>query len=409
MKVVKKAVHNQTDIMTVPKDWDIKPIGKLLKIHHGKSQKEIKVSMGKGKYPILATSGKIGSTNICLHSKPSVLIGRKGTIDKPQYIETPFWTIDTLFWCELFGTNSAKFMYYMFCLINWKKYNEASGVPSLNAKTIEQIQITVPKPEEQEAIAVALSDVDGLIKSLEKLITKKRDMKIAAMQQLLNATIRLPGFVGEWDVQPVSALCDIISGGTPSTTNPAYWLRGDIPWCTPSDITVTTGKYLHKTERHINSLGLAKSSANLLPEGSLLLCSRATIGEVKISKTKITTNQGFKSLICHSVNNEFMYYKVLTLKDRFLQMSIGSTFLEFSKKDISQLLIEFPKPKEQEAIAQVLSDMDIEIDALEQRLSKTRSLKIGMMQQLLTGRIRLNRTKKSRSQHEKRTHNNTYE
>ena len=120
-----------------------------------------------------------------------------------------------------------------------------------------------------------------------------------------------------------------------------------------------------------------------------MLCSRATIGEVKIAKTEIATNQGFKSLVCNYVDNEFMYYKVLTLKDKLLQFSIGSTFLEFSKKDIEKLQIDIPQPEEQTAIATVLSDMDAEIEALEERRTKTQNIKQGMMQELLTGKTRL--------------------
>lgn len=193
----------------------------------------------------------------------------------------------------------------------------------------------------------------------------------------------------DWGVKSISSLCEIVSGGTPSTANPAFWFKGDIPWCTPSDITSTSGKYLHKTDRNITSLGLSKSTANLLPEGSLLLCSRATIGEVKIAKTKIATNQGFKSLICRSVDNEFMYYKVLTLKDKLLQFSIGSTFLEFSKKDIARLHIIVPKLEEQKAIAAALSDVDGLIESLEQLIAKKRDMKTAAMQQLLTGQKRL--------------------
>ena len=193
----------------------------------------------------------------------------------------------------------------------------------------------------------------------------------------------------DWRVMPISSLCDIISGGTPSTSFSAFWLNGDIPWCTPSDITETNGKYIYRTDRNITSLGLAKSSANLLPEGSLLLCSRATIGEVKIAKTEIATNQGFKSLVCNYVDNEFMYYKVLTLKDKLLQFSIGSTFLEFSKKDIEKLQIDIPQPEEQTAIATVLSDMDALLDSLDCLIAKKRDIKQAAMQELLTGKTRL--------------------
>ena len=145
-----------------------------------------------------------------------------------------------------------------------------------------------------------------------------------------------------------------------------------------------------ETHRSITHEGLASCSARLLPVGSLLLCSRATIGELKIAGEVICTNQGFKSLICNSdVSNEFLYYKLVTMKSQMIERAIGSTFLEISKKDTAILEITIPSYDEQTAIATILSDMDAEIAALETRRDKTRDIKQGMMQELLTGRIRL--------------------
>jgi type I restriction enzyme S subunit len=252
-------------------------------------------------------------------------------------------------------------------------------------------QVTMPRPpkEEQRTIAGALSDVDALIGALDKLIAKKRDIKQAAVQQLLTGEQRLPGFRREWEVKRLEELAQIVSGGTPKTTVEAYW-RGLIKWCTPTDITGCSGKYLRETERTISMEGLAICSARLLPAGSLLLCSRATIGEIRIAGCEMCTNQGFKSLVCKlGVNNEFLYYKLLTMKPKMVERAIGSTFLEISKKDTALLEISIPEQEEQTAIATVLSDMDAELAALEQRRDKTRALKLGMMQELLTGNTRL--------------------
>jgi type I restriction enzyme S subunit len=194
----------------------------------------------------------------------------------------------------------------------------------------------------------------------------------------------------DWDVKILGELAQIISGGTPSTSQNEYW-DGDINWCTPTDITSTKDKYLYKTERTITELGLKRSSARLLPEGVILLCSRATIGEVKISKVPIATNQGFKSLVAfQDINNEFLYYKILTLKNALVEKAIGSTFLEISKKDTFSLLISLPKSQhEQSLIAEVLSDIDSLISSLEELIKKKRKIKQGAMQELLTGKRRL--------------------
>ena len=113
-------------------EWEVKRLGEVLTICHGKSQKDVAVI--DGPYPILATGGQIGTASRPLFDKPSVLIGRKGTINQPQYMDTPFWTVDTLFYSAIKDSNNAKYLYYHFVLIDWMQFNEASGVPSLGSE-----------------------------------------------------------------------------------------------------------------------------------------------------------------------------------------------------------------------------------------------------------------------------------
>ena len=181
--------------------WETCLIGDLLSIMHGKSQRTVEDL--NGAYPILASGGQIGKANQFLYDKPSVMIGRKGTIDRPQYMDQPFWTVDTLFYSEIHGQNNAKFIFYQFCLIDWKQHNEASGVPSLNARTIERIDLKVPQPAEQTAIAAILSDMDAEIAALEAKLVKARQVKQGMMQELLTGRIRLIGGVETQDVASV--------------------------------------------------------------------------------------------------------------------------------------------------------------------------------------------------------------
>lgn len=171
-------------------EWEVKRLGDVLKVRHGKSQHGITVP--DGEFPILASGGEIGRTNTPLYEKPSVLIGRKGTIDSPQYAATPFWTVDTLFFTEISAAADAKFVFYKFTMIPWRSYNEASGVPSLNAKTIENIEVLFPLAlAEQTAIAEVLSDMDAELTALEQRREKTRALKQAMMQELLTGNTRL--------------------------------------------------------------------------------------------------------------------------------------------------------------------------------------------------------------------------
>lgn len=262
---------------------------------------------------------------------------------------------------------------------------------NLNQRTLAGLTIQVPPLPEQRAIAAALSDVDALLGGLDRLIAKKRDLKQAAMQQLLTGQTRLPGFSGEWEVKRLGEIGDVRSGGTPSTRQPHFW-DGDVPWCTPTDITGLDGrKYLTETARTISAAGLQSSSAEVIPPRSLIMTTRATIGECAINLIPMTTNQGFKNIVPFAmVDVEFLYYMMTTQKSGLIALCGGSTFLEIGKKQLSAYEITLPKMHaEQTAIATVLSDMDAELAALEARLAKTRDLKQAMMQELLTGRTRL--------------------
>jgi type I restriction enzyme, S subunit len=186
---MQQLLTGQTRLPGFQGEWAAKRLGDLLIILHGKNQREVEVP--DGLYPILATGGQIGTASRALYDKPSVLIGRKGTINQPRYMETPFWTVDTLFYSAMKADSNAKFLYYHFCLIDWMQYNEASGVPSLNARTIERVEIAVPTVAEQTAIATFLSDMDAELTALEARRDKTRALKQGMMQELLTGRTRL--------------------------------------------------------------------------------------------------------------------------------------------------------------------------------------------------------------------------
>ncbi|WP_228732042.1 MULTISPECIES: restriction endonuclease subunit S [Pseudomonas] len=260
-----------------------------------------------------------------------------------------------------------------------------------NVGDMRNLVVALPPIPEQRAIATALSDVDALMGALKRLIAKKRDLKQAAMQQLLTGQTRLPGFNCEWEVRALADLADIRSGGTPSTAEPKFW-DGDVLWCTPTDITSLYGhKYLSETSRRITDHGLKSSSAEMIPANSIVMTSRATIGECAINTVPVSTNQGFKNFVPYEhVDVDFLYYLLTKQKQGFISLCGGSTFLEIGKGQLVAYEVRLPDNKaEQTAIATVLGDMDAELSALEQRLAKTRALKQGMMQELLTGRTRL--------------------
>ncbi|GAA8488147.1 restriction endonuclease subunit S [Helicobacter pylori] len=190
-----------------------------------------------------------------------------------------------------------------------------------------------------------------------------------------------------WQRVRLGDIAEIIGGGTPSTQVASFW-NGSINWFTPTEIGIT--KYVHKSQRTITLLGLKKSSAKLLPIGTILLTSRASIGDCAILKVVATTNQGFQSLIpLEKINNEFLYYLILTLKNKLLKLASGSTFLEVSPNKIKNLLIPLPPLNEQIAIANILSDVDNYLHALRALILKKESVKKALSFELLSQRKRL--------------------
>ncbi|MFP6056102.1 restriction endonuclease subunit S [Helicobacter pylori] len=190
-----------------------------------------------------------------------------------------------------------------------------------------------------------------------------------------------------WQRVRLGDIAEIIGGGTPSTQITSFW-NGSINWFTPTEIGIT--KYVYKSQRTITPLGLKKSSTKLLPIGTILLTSRASIGDCAILKVVATTNQGFQSLIpLEKINNEFLYYLILTLKNKLLKLASGSTFLEVSPNKIKNLLIPLPPLNEQIAIANILSDLDRYLYSLDALILKKESVKKALSFELLSQRKRL--------------------
>ena len=171
------------------KEWKSVRLRNTLNVCHGQNQRN--VEQENGVYPILGTGGEIGRTNDFLYDKPCILIGRKGSINKPMYMETPFWTIDTLFYCKIKSGYHPKFLFFKFQSINWNKYDESSGVPRLNASTIGSVDIFAPEFPEQTAIAEVLSAADREIDLLRQDIEQEKQKKKALLQLLFTGIARV--------------------------------------------------------------------------------------------------------------------------------------------------------------------------------------------------------------------------
>jgi type I restriction enzyme S subunit len=272
---------------------------------------------------------------------------------------------------------------------------QTTSVAHLGVSRFHRLQLPwPPEATEQEAIAEALSDADALIESVEKLIAKKRDLKQAAMQQLLTGQRRLPGFNQPWEL---TALGDVTtgcsSGQTPSRARPEFY-KGDIRWITSGELNYNT---ISDTAEHISKEAMLITNLRLLPKSTFLMAitgleSEGTRGSCGIVGKPSTTNQSCMALFpTAALRVEYLFhYYVFRGKALALRYCQGTKQQSYTARLVKSLPILLPlSVDEQFAIAAVLSEMDAEVGALEQWRDKARDLKQGMMQELLTGRTRL--------------------
>ena len=184
--------------------------------------------------------------------------------------------------------------------------------------------------------------------------------------------LRFPEFNGEWETKLINDLAVVIGGGTPDTTIKSYW-DGEIQWFTPSEIG--KNKYVDSSLRTITEEGLNNSSAKLLPPNTILLSSRATIGECSLSLRECATNQGFQCLVSKKCNVDFLYYLIQTKKKDLIRRSCGSTFLEISANEVRKIQVSVPSDVEQQKIAELLSLIDERIATQNKIIEDLKKLK----------------------------------
>lgn len=275
-----------------------------------------------------------------------------------------------------------------------------TGVPHLNLGVLRRIPCQLPPLPEQRAIAAALSDVDALLASLDRLIAKQRDLKQAAMQQLLTGEKRLPGFSGKWEVRRLGDLFTFLK--TVSNSRADLSDSGDVGYIHYGDIHSNHSAFLDGDDDALPRISAKRVTvASPVQHGDLVIADASEdytgLGksvEVKLSSSRRVVAglhtlllRGDRSALADGFKGYLQF--IPDMRAALVRMATGISVYGISKKSVRSVELRLPAVPEQSAIATVLSDMDAEITALEHRREKTRLLKLGMMQQLLTGRTRL--------------------
>lgn len=259
------------------------------------------------------------------------------------------------------------------------------GLLNISYTDYMKINISVPTLAEQQKIADFLSNVDSIITAETKILNTLQKKKKALMQKLFTQQLRFKSDDGTdfpaWEEKKLGDVCDIIGGGTPDTNKAEYW-NGNIQWFTPTEIENT--KYISESKRKITQLGFEKSSAKLLPVGTILFTSRATLGEMSITTVECTTNQGFQSLIPNKnfVHPDYLYYLQPILQKYCYSKASGSTFLEISAKSLKECHIPLPCKAEQQKITDCLSSMDSLIQTQQKVVTTWQQRKKALLQQM---------------------------
>ena len=263
----------------------------------------------------------------------------------------------------------------------WHRYIYMSGDSgarhdrvSIKDDTFFAMPINLPSEQEQSKIASFLQSLDERIAAQEKLVASLKKYKRGVNNQILSQ------IDNSYNCR-LGSVCEIVGGGTPDTLHAEYW-GNTVEWFTPSEIGKT--KYVNNSVRKLSDIGLDNSSAKLLPIGTVLLTTRATLGEMSIAKRECSTNQGFQSLIPHTdrVSSEYLYYMQIIIKPWCEKYASGNTFREISKSALSDCIIPIPDRARQEQIVKLLSSIDMIIDAAESISMSLSKIRHGLMQQL---------------------------
>ena len=342
-------------------EWRVRKLSQLLRIGSGQDYKHLK----SGDIPVYGTGGIMLYVNDYLHDGKSIGIGRKGTIDKPQFLSGKFWTVDTLFYTYGFKESVPEFLYAIFQRINWQKWNEASGVPSLSKTTVENIKVVVPGIGEQQKIASFLTAVDQRITNQQQKLSLLKDYKKGVMQKIFTQQIRFKDENGEaypgWEERKLG---DVAYSETSSlSANQIEQRSGRYKVYGASGVLQTLDTYHHPDEY----IAIVKDGAGV---GRISFCEpkSSVLGTMIVIQPK------------EIVQKKFLYYQ-LHLVD-FKKYTTGSTIPHIYFNQYSREKFVVPRTEEQQKIATFLSAVDDKIKSEEAMLAFAKNFKKSLLQKM---------------------------
>jgi type I restriction enzyme S subunit len=408
MRTALKPGYKQTEMGVIPEDWEVATLNRLSFMKSGEAITGADIDQFSP-YPCYGGNGLRGFTTRFTHDGCYALIGRQGALcGNVLGVEGKFFASEHAVVVTSAPRVDIRWLTFVLGEMNLNRYSESSAQPGLSVSKILSIQVACPPTlVEQQAIADALSDADALIASLEQLIAKKRLIKQGAMQELLTGKKRLPGFNGgehrsseigeiprEWRVVEISKIASVKTGPFGSSLHERDYVDDGTPIITVEHLGERG--VLHVNLPMVSKEDRKRLSVYSLEEGDIVF---SRVGSVDRNARISNAEQGwlFSGRLLRlrrledSVNTQYLSYLFRSepFKQRVRTVAVGQTMASLNTRILGNVLIVLPYMEEQAAIATILSDIDAEIAALEAKLAKARQVKQGMMQELLTGRIRL--------------------
>ncbi len=381
-----------------------------------------------GMYPVIASTGQVGTHDNAQVTGPGVVIGRSGSIGGGQFIPRDFWPLNTTLWVADFKGNDPRFCYYLLRSIDFSQFNVGSGVPTLNRNHVHPLPVRVPPLGLRKRVGEILGALDDKIElnrrtneTLEAMaqaifrdwfvdfgpvrrkLAGERD-PVAIMGGLVADAERAAKLAAlfpdeldaqdrpvDWTEHAIGDLSEAVGGSTPSTANEEFWQPPVHAWVTPKDLSTMNDLALFETNRRISDNGLAVISSGLLPRGTVLLSSRAPIGYLAIAQMPVAVNQGFIALKPNDrVGSAFLYLWCKENLPVIIANANGSTFQEISKRNFRPIPVVLPEKNELLAefdnIASPLIDRLIASAAESRTLAETRDY---LLPRLMSGKVRV--------------------
>lgn len=408
-----KQGYKQAELGVIPEKWTVSTIGAIADVKTGPFGSALHANDYVQDGTPIITVEHLGETGLTRQNLPKVsaedrrrlsaysmqegdiVFSRVGAVDRNAYVTAAEngW----LFSGRILRLRakseelSTRYLGYYFKAEETKERVRGVAVgqtmASLNTKLMNAFKVVLPTVEEQKNIAALLSNMDTLISTLEKQISKKKAIKQGAMLELLTGKRRLPGFAGEWEKTVLGTVSSFYTGGTPSKKREDWW-NGDIPWISSSDLTEDAITSVN-INRYISKDAVEHSATRICPKDAVLVVSRVGVGKVAVAPCELCTSQDFTTIVPHRHNPHFLAYMLIPVMKELAMQAQGTSIKGVTVEDIQKIIMPTPTIDEQNQIVDILANMDSEIEALEQKLEKYSQVKQGMMQQLLTGKIRL--------------------